>query len=45
MARQPQLFDFETHMVRLTKAGDPLVKLNALIPWENFRELFADFRK
>jgi IS5 family transposase len=45
MARHPQLFDFEMHMERLTKAGNPLVKLNALIPWENFRELFADFRK
>jgi IS5 family transposase len=36
--RQLRLFGTETQLERLTKLGDPLLKLNAVIDWEMFRE-------
>ena len=35
--RQPGLFDVEERAAQLTKMGDPLVVLKALIDWEAFR--------
>ena len=35
--RQPGLFDVEEITAQLTKIGDPLVGLKALIDWEAFR--------
>ena len=34
---QPGFFDLEERYEALSQAGDPLVKLNDLIPWEEFR--------
>jgi len=36
--RQIRLFGTETQLERLSKLGDPLVKINELIDWEMFRE-------
>lgn len=38
---QPGFFDLEERYAELSKAGDPLVKLNELIPWEKFRTTLA----
>jgi len=32
-------FDWEDRLKKLDKNGDPLVKLNQVIPWESFRGL------
>lgn len=34
---QAGLFDWQTRFEQLDKGGDPLAKLNALVPWETFR--------
>jgi transposase, IS5 family len=38
MRGQPGFWDVEERHGRLSKAGDPLEKLNAVVPWEIFRE-------
>lgn len=38
---QMGFFEVADSYARLDKAGDPLVKLNALIPWEGLREIIA----
>jgi len=44
--KQISLFGVETQHEKLTKLGDPLIKLNALIDWEMFREIIeTDIRK
>jgi len=45
MRRHPELFDLERHLNLISMAGDPLVKLNQVIHWEKFRNIFSDFRK
>ena len=35
---QPGLFDFQFRLMKIDANGDPLVQLNALVPWESFRE-------
>ena len=37
MNKQMHLFGTETQLERLSKLGDPLVKINELIDWEMFR--------
>ncbi|WP_287140951.1 hypothetical protein [Mesorhizobium sp.] len=34
-------WDIEERYVRLSEAGDPLEKLNAVVPWEVFRKPLA----
>ncbi|WP_046692381.1 hypothetical protein [Leptospira santarosai] len=41
----PGLFDLVFHFEELPKDGDPLVLLNAVIPWEEFRPLLKKIRK
>jgi hypothetical protein len=36
--RQSYLFGVETQLEKLSKLGDPLLKINGLIDWEMFRE-------
>jgi transposase, IS5 family len=38
MRGQPGFWDVEERHGRLSKAGDPLEKLNGVVPWEIFRE-------
>ncbi len=35
---QPGLFDLQFRLRKIDRNGDPLIKLNALIPWESFRK-------
>ena len=37
--KHPGLFDFVRRMDDLQEKGDPLVRLNEIIPWEEFRPL------
>ena len=41
---QPGLFDWQNRFKKLNKNGDPLVKLNKVIQWENFREALENVR-
>lgn len=41
MRGQAGFWDVDERYVRLSEAGDPLVKLNALVPWEVFRRPLA----
>lgn len=43
--RHPELFDLDRHLKAISKAGDPLEKLNKIMDWEIFRPLFKGFRK
>ena len=38
MSGQAGFWDIDERYERLSKAGDPLEKLNALVPWEVFRK-------
>ena len=38
MSGQAGFWDVDERYERLSKAGDPLEKLNALVPWEVFRK-------
>lgn len=37
MARQAGFWDYEEHLARLTKGGDPLVTLAEVVDFEPFR--------
>lgn len=37
MAQQAGFWDYEEHLARLTKGGDPLVTLAAVVDFEPFR--------
>jgi hypothetical protein len=41
MRGQAGFWDIDERYVRLSEAGDPLEKLNALVPWEAFRKPLA----
>ena len=41
MRGQAGFWDIDDRYVRLSEAGDPLEKLNAVVPWEVFREPLA----
>lgn len=41
MREQGGFWDIDVRYVRLSEAGDPLEKLNALVPWEIFRKPLA----
>lgn len=41
MGGQPGFWDLDERYQRLSAAGDPLVKLNAIIPWEVFEKPLA----
>lgn len=41
---QNSLFDWQTRFEQLDDGGDPLVKLNAMIPWETFRRVLEKVR-
>ena len=41
MPGQAGFWDIDERYVRLSEAGDPLKKLNALVPWEVFRKPLA----
>jgi IS5 family transposase len=41
---QPGLFDWQNRFEKLNKNGDPLLKLNTVIPWESFRETLETVR-
>ncbi|GLS37255.1 IS5 family transposase ISMac22 [Mesorhizobium tianshanense] len=41
MRGQAGFWDIDERYVRLSKAGDPLEKLNAVVPWEVFRKPLA----
>ena len=41
MRRQPGFWDVDERYARLSEAGDPLQKLNSVIPWELFRKPLA----
>jgi hypothetical protein len=41
MRGQPGFWDLDERYQRLSAAGDPLVKLNAIIPWEVFEKPLA----
>ena len=45
MRGQAGFWDVDERYARLTEAGDPLEKLNALVPWEVFRKPLAKVRK
>jgi transposase, IS5 family len=34
----PGLFDEDIRLIKLTEQGDPLIKLNSIVPWEIFRK-------
>jgi IS5 family transposase len=38
MRRQAGFWDVDERYARLSEAGDPLEKLNAVVPWEAFRK-------
>jgi IS5 family transposase len=39
------LFDYQQRLSRIDKAGDPLVELNQVVDWEQFRELIDRARE
>jgi IS5 family transposase len=39
--REPGFWDLDERYVRLSEAGDPLEKLNGVVPWEVFRKPLA----
>ena len=39
------LFDYQQRLSRIDKAGDPLVELNQVVDWEQFRELIERARE
>lgn len=41
MRGQAGFWDIDEHYVRLSAGGDPLEKLNAVVPWEVFRKPLA----
>ena len=41
MRGQPGFWDVDERYARLSEAGDPLQKLNAVVPWEVFRKPLA----
>ena len=41
MRGQPGFWDVDERYARLSEAGDPLEKLNAVVPWEVFRNPLA----
>jgi len=41
---QPGLFDWQTRFEQLNEGGDPLVKINAAVKWETFRNLLEKVR-
>ena len=41
MRGQPGFWDVDERYARLSEAGDPLEKLNALVPWDVFRKPLA----
>jgi hypothetical protein len=41
MLRKVGFWDFDERYVRQSEDGDPLEKLNALVPWEVFRKPLA----
>jgi len=41
MRGQPGFWDIDERYARLSGAGDPLEKLDALVPWEVFRGTLA----
>lgn len=41
MRRQAGFWDIDERYLRLSEAGDPLEKLNAVVPWEVFRKPLA----
>ena len=41
MRGQAGFWDIDERYARLSETGDPLEKLNALVPWEVFREPLA----
>jgi hypothetical protein len=41
MRGQPGFWDVDERYTRLSEAGDPLEKLNAVVPWEVFRKPLA----
>jgi IS5 family transposase len=41
MRGQPGFWDIDERYARLSEAGDPLEKLNAVVPWEAFRKPLA----
>jgi transposase, IS5 family len=41
---QPGLFDWQDRFEKLNKNGDPLLKLNTVIPWESFRKTLETVR-
>lgn len=38
MRGQAGFWDIDERYVRLSEAGDPLEKLNAVVPWDAFRK-------
>jgi len=38
------LFDIDFRLQKLDQNGDPLVQLNAIVPWEQFRTTFSQLR-
>lgn len=42
---QTGLFDFHNRLSSLEQTGDPLERLNRLIPWETFRPILAKLRE
>ena len=41
MRGQPGFWDVDERYTRLSEAGDPLEKLNAVVPWKVFRKPLA----
>ena len=41
MQGQPGFWDVDERYARLSEAGDPLEKLNSVVPWEVFRKPLA----
>ncbi len=39
--KQLGLFDWKERYTRIDKNGDPLVELNKVIPWEDFRSVLS----
>ncbi|WP_027360508.1 IS5/IS1182 family transposase, partial [Desulforegula conservatrix] len=40
--KQLGLFDWKERYTRIDKNGDPLVELNKVIPWEDFRSVLSN---
>ena len=39
------LFDYQKQLTLLEKAGDPLIEINQMIDWEQFRSLIEQARE